>query len=245
MPVRSLLTVIFALLLWSPLAEAASDHSHDHDHDHDHDHGMAVEVVDDGNAPSLRLEAVLAPDGPARLVLHTRNFRFAEDKVDQAHAPGEGHAHLYLNGEKIGRVYGETHELGDLPPGTHELRATLNSNDHQAYEVAGQAVASELTVEIPARAANRVFALRIAGGKLAGGNTIRVTQGDRVELQWTGDEAASLHLHGYDIETALEPGVAAVMAFTAEVAGRFPVETHALGGHDHEATLLYLEVHPD
>lgn len=245
MPVRLALATAFALLLWSPLANAASDHGHDHGHDHSHDHGMAVEVADDGDAPSLRLEAVLSPDAPARLVLHTRNFRFAADKVDQAHAPGEGHAHLYLNGEKIGRVYGETHELGALSPGTHELRATLNSNDHQTYEVAGRPVASALTVEIPANLASRVFALRIVGRKLAGGNTIRVTQGDRVELQWTGDEAASLHLHGYDIETALEPGAAAVMAFTAEVAGRFPVETHALGGHDHEATLLYVEVHPN
>ena len=31
-------------------------------------------------------------------------------------------------------------------------------------------------------------------------NVIRINQGNEVELVWSSDETASLHLHGYDIE---------------------------------------------
>ena len=57
-----------------------------------------------------------------------------------------------------------------------------------------------------------------------------------------------LHLHGYDIETKVEPGAVAEMAFAARATGRFPVEEHkpdAKGGHSHgEAPLVRIEVRP-
>jgi hypothetical protein len=53
----------------------------------------------------------------------------------------------------------------------------------------------------------------------------------------------TLHLHGYDIERAVEPGAPATMAFRASLAGRFPVSEHGHGGR-HGRTVLYLEVHP-
>jgi FtsP/CotA-like multicopper oxidase with cupredoxin domain len=92
------------------------------------------------------------------------------------------------------------------------------------------------------------FDLALQGLELrAAENVIRVQQGDRVEIGWTSDEPASVHLHGYDIELQLHPGEAAVMAFDAEATGRFPVELH--GGHaqdsgHHGGALLYVEVHP-
>ena len=76
-----------------------------------------------------------------------------------------------------------------------------------------------------------------------GPKTLRVGEGERVRLQWSSDQPAEVHLHGYDIETKIEPGQPAVTAFDAETAGRFPVTAHGLGGEDH-TTLLYLEVLP-
>lgn len=90
----------------------------------------------------------------------------------------------------------------------------------------------------------RSFALDIRNGKVpAAQRTIRVTEGDRVELRWTTDEAVELHLHGYDIRLDLKPGAPRTMTFEAHAAGRFPVGIHGSGGHGHGA-LLYLEVHP-
>jgi len=100
-----------------------------------------------------------------------------------------------------------------------------------------------------AEAADVVFDLRIEKGRVAQKmRLIRVTQGDNVRLRWTSDRPIVLHLHGYDIETRVEPGGVAEMVFTARATGRFGVEEHkpdARGGHSHgEASLVRLEVRP-
>lgn len=97
----------------------------------------------------------------------------------------------------------------------------------------------------PALAAERAFDLKLAGGKLAAAerNTVRVAKGDKVELRWTSDRRIVLHLHGYDIETTVTPDSPATMAFSANVAGRFPVSEHTHGKGHHRA-VLYLEVQP-
>lgn len=94
-----------------------------------------------------------------------------------------------------------------------------------------------------------VFHLRIEQGRVAPDmRLIRVKQGDTVRLRWTSDRRIDLHLHGYDIEVRVEPGVAADMTFTARAAGRFPIEEHkgdARAGQSHgEAPLVRIEVRP-
>jgi hypothetical protein len=76
--------------------------------------------------------------------------------------------------------------------------------------------------------------------------TIRVTQGESLELVWTSDETAELHLHGYDISFEVSPETPAIVTFDANATGRFPITSHGFGGqkgHGHEA-LLYIEVYP-
>ena len=76
--------------------------------------------------------------------------------------------------------------------------------------------------------------------------TIRVTQGESLELVWESDETAELHLHGYDISFEVSPEAPAIVTFEAHATGRFPVTSHGFGGehgHGHEA-LLYIEVYP-
>ena len=91
-------------------------------------------------------------------------------------------------------------------------------------------------------APTRRFELAIQHGKVAIKNkTVRVTQGERVELHWSTDSPLILHLHGYDIEAEVTPHSPAVMRFTAHASGRFPVEHHDGSGHK---SLIYLEVYP-
>ncbi len=91
---------------------------------------------------------------------------------------------------------------------------------------------------------NRSFALDIRDGKVpAALRTIRVTEGDLVELRWTADEAIELHLHGYDIERHVTPGAPGMMTFEAHTAGRFPVAIHYAGGHGN-CVFVYLVVYP-
>ena len=96
------------------------------------------------------------------------------------------------------------------------------------------------------QAANRTFELRIAHGRVPQAQRVlRATEGERVELRWTADESLVLHLHGYDLETRVEPGKPAVTAFAARLTGRFPVAIHTEGGSKHRhSALLHVEIHP-
>ena len=94
---------------------------------------------------------------------------------------------------------------------------------------------------------NVSFDLSITGYKLSSAeDVLRVQQGDRVEIRMQSDKPVTVHLHGYDIELPLSPGVAGRMTFEAAATGRFPVNLHAEHSPDgnHHGALFYLEVHP-
>ena len=99
-----------------------------------------------------------------------------------------------------------------------------------------------------AKADELTFELRIERGHVpANMRLIRVKQGDVVKLRWSSDRSIALHLHGYDIERKIEPGVVAEMTFTARATGRFPVQEHQAvsgGGHTHGAPIVQVEVLP-
>jgi hypothetical protein len=99
------------------------------------------------------------------------------------------------------------------------------------------------------RADELVFELRITDGHLPESiQLIRVHQNDAVDLRLTADRPLTLHLHGYDIEKRVAPGLPSVMRFTAYATGRFPLNIHGSAGssgaaHD-ETALTIIEVYP-
>ena len=99
------------------------------------------------------------------------------------------------------------------------------------------------------QAQRRTFSLAISQGQVAANNrTIKVLEGDLVELQWIADEKLTLHLHGYDVTLELMAGEPGTMGFTAHAAGRYPVAIHRSTGHKkgghHKSAVLHIEVHP-
>jgi len=106
------------------------------------------------------------------------------------------------------------------------------------------------TVALDVRAAEVAFDLRLQDGRVAENmRLIRITQGDVVTLRWTTDRPLLLHLHGYDIEWQVQPGIVGKVTFTARLTGRFPVHAHDAatrkGGSAHEEDpLVYVEVYP-
>jgi hypothetical protein len=78
----------------------------------------------------------------------------------------------------------------------------------------------------------------VIGGQPEGGvRSYLVEVGMTVEITVVSDTPDEVHLHGYDIEGDLEPGVPFIMTFTASQTGSFEVELHDSG-----ALLLYLDV---
>ena len=75
-------------------------------------------------------------------------FTFAPEKVNTTHVPGEGHAHLYVDGVKLRRVYGPWAHVEGLSSGMHEISVTLNANTHEEYAVDGQPITAAVTVHV-------------------------------------------------------------------------------------------------
>ena len=97
----------------------------------DHMHGDPLAVPDGVPVPSVDIEVTPDPKAGWNLRVMTTNFRFAPENASTDHVWGEGHAHLYIDDVKIGRLYGEWYHIGPMEAGTHTVRVTLNTNDHQ------------------------------------------------------------------------------------------------------------------
>ncbi len=103
---------------------------------------------DDHHATTVEASGLMTVDfnvtadliGGANVEIFTEGFAFAPESVNGAHVAGEGHAHIYVAGVKVARVYTPWFYLRDLTPGEHEIRVTLNANSHEEYTVSGNNV---------------------------------------------------------------------------------------------------------
>lgn len=106
------------------------DSSNGHDH-----HGMLN--LAESNAPALDVLVTKDPDQGWNLRVMTTGFTFSPSNVGQVHVPGEGHAHVHVNGRKVTRLYGPWMHFATLPEGEVEILVTLNANDHRLLSVGG------------------------------------------------------------------------------------------------------------
>ena len=97
-------------------------------------------------APSVKVLADADEVGGWNISLVTENFEFTPQDVNGEDIVGTGHAHLYVDGEKIGRLYSNHYHLPPLGDGDHEIRVTLNTNGHKEYTVAGGAIKGKIDV---------------------------------------------------------------------------------------------------
>jgi hypothetical protein len=115
----------------------------------DHHEAETPETVVSETPMSVQMTA--ASDGKAgvNVSIVTEGFRFAPELVDQPHTPGAGHAHIYANGVKLGRVFASEYHIAELPPGDHEIRVSLNANDHGELVYGETKLESIVTVTVP------------------------------------------------------------------------------------------------
>jgi hypothetical protein len=113
----------------------------------EHEHGEPIPVPLGPATPTLA--ATLTPDPLSGWNLHveTSHFRFTPENAGAPHVPGEGHAHVYVDGDKIARLYGSWMHIPALPPGA-TVEVKLNANDHRPLAVHGHLLAA--TVRAPA-----------------------------------------------------------------------------------------------
>jgi len=96
------------------------------------------------------------------------------------------------------------------------------------------------TTTAPTIAKPTTITVLVAQGRPKGGIARpTVNRGDRVVVVVRTDAGEEVHLHGYDIEKAVTPGVPVRIPFTANLPGRFELELH----HP-DALLAVIEVRP-
>lgn len=112
-----------------------------------HEH-IPLEVPADMPPPTLEL--VVEPDPMNGYNLHfkTAHFRFAPENAGRANVAGEGHAHLYLNGTKIARVYANWYHLPQPPEGKYDIEVSLHANQHQMLTLGGEPIRDAETIEV-------------------------------------------------------------------------------------------------
>ncbi|MEL6452353.1 MAG: hypothetical protein AAFQ19_13940 [Pseudomonadota bacterium] len=97
-------------------------------------------------APQVAIAVEQDPVNGWNVTVTTENFRFTPELVNGEHVDNTGHAHLYIDGVKIARLYGPHFHIPRLPAGDHEISVNLSSNDHSYYMVNGNWITARTTV---------------------------------------------------------------------------------------------------
>ncbi len=149
---------LFGILFWAPISlglagdRALAQHCHPQEskpgHGSSHSHG-AIEIPKGMPVPTVKL--IVTPDSIRgwNVNMQVSNFRFAPERVNQSSLPNEGHAHLFVNGQKVTRLYSSWYFLPSLPPGQHTITVVLNTNRHEDLLHNSKPIQASVTVTVP------------------------------------------------------------------------------------------------
>ncbi len=102
--------------------------------------------------PIPKVDLIVHPDARQgwNLELKLTDFKLTPENVNQAMGSyQEGHIHLYIDGKKVTRIYGNWYYLPELPPGRHEIRVGLTGNSHEMLMVQDQEIGDTEIIEVP------------------------------------------------------------------------------------------------
>ena len=133
------LSTLFLMMLIVPSLAVAGEQGHAYKHMHHHDN---FEVSSFEMTPTVALEVLRDDVGGWNIHVKVVNFSFAPERVNSAPAYSEGHAHLYVDGKKVARLYGSWFHLADLSSGKHTIRVSLNANNHAGLVFEGTPIAA-------------------------------------------------------------------------------------------------------
>ena len=91
----------------------------------------AIILTEKDIIPSIKINVTKDTHSGWNLQIITENFKFTPESVNKTNRPGEGHAHLYIDGKKVARIYDHWHHISHLKVGMHRIEVTLNTNKHE------------------------------------------------------------------------------------------------------------------
>ncbi len=128
---------------------SATQTPHEHqDHEHKaHDHEK-IEIRDGQPVPQVELITYQDAVKGWNLELKLVNFVLTPENVNQTNKLNEGHAHLFINGQKITRLYSNWYYLQSLPKGKNSIKIVLNANNHGELSYQGKTIADTKIIEV-------------------------------------------------------------------------------------------------
>ena len=113
----------------------------------------SVHEIEQELAPNATLEIEKDPTGGFNVQVVTTNFIWRPEMASMKHVPGEGHAHVFLDGRKIMRIYNPWFHLNTYQFSTRAGEQLLSiefvGNDHAPYTIQGLPVGTEQIVDVP------------------------------------------------------------------------------------------------
>ena len=212
-------------------------------------HKHAPDPIEAGGDMSVAMQVELDAKGGYNVRIVPTGFVFTPENVNGDHVEGEGHAHLYVDGEKIARVYGEWFHLDALSAGEHSIDATLNANTHAEYAIEGKTVGAGVTLtaggdghetEVEGEPApDPGTVIRLVGGEPVDGVVkIKVKNGEIAVFTVSSDTPGEVHVHGLDVTKAVGPGQDTPFELETSFEGIFEVELHGPSGDVEIASLV-------
>ncbi|AFZ47481.1 hypothetical protein Cyast_1519 [Cyanobacterium stanieri PCC 7202] len=122
-----------------------NQHHHTQENEHHHHH-TSIDVSDHNLIPRVQIEVLEDAMKGWNVKISTENFDFVPDTVNQESSINQGHGHLYINGEKITRIYGNWHYISELPKGENEIKITLNTNLHEELIYQGEIIGDRTVI---------------------------------------------------------------------------------------------------
>ncbi len=114
----------------------------------------SIHEISKDAAPTASLEIEKDPTGGFNVHVATTNFTWRPEMASMKYVPGEGHAHVFLDGRKIMRIYNEWFHLNTYQFATRSGEQLLSiefvGNDHAPYTIQGSPIGDQKIVDVPA-----------------------------------------------------------------------------------------------
>jgi hypothetical protein len=228
---RLLVLLAAAALVLGACRSDSDDESPAETTTHSHDGAEEAMAWDGPEDPTIAVAVSGDPGSGWDIVATITGLTFSDPTIVD-HSPGQGHTHVFLDGELVTMSYKSTVHVTDLEPGTHQAMVTLSRNDHMDYSLDGEMVMGMAMFTVPGEVAapEASFTVMYKGGSVTGiDGSATASFGDVVEITVQSDVADDVHVHGYDRVLHLEAGQPATLTFTADIPGIFEVELETSG----------------
>ncbi|MDG9718112.1 hypothetical protein [Streptomyces sp. DH24] len=110
--------------------------------------GRRYREIGGEHAPRIGIEVQPEDDGSWDVRLRLRDFRLSPPGERARAVPGQGLAHLYVDGRLVTRLHTREHRLPAVPRGTHHVTARLYADDGTVWAVDGEPVESTAAITV-------------------------------------------------------------------------------------------------